>query len=153
MAIAVEQQYLPVIRIAHDGATSDEDFERYLNTLRDSMYAPNAGHRLLVIDATYSAPTPATQRRMQADWMKEHADRIRKFTVGVAFVIPSGMIRGMLTAIFWIQPLPSPHEVCATLEQALDWGDTQLAAYGLEIPPHARVDWLSRKPLALHVHG
>ena len=150
MPISVEQDYLPVIRVAHNGATSDEDFERHLKTLRDSMYAANAGQRLLVIDATHSAATPATQRRMQADWMKEHADRIRKYTVGVAFVIPSGLIRGMLTAIFWIQPLPSPHEVCSTLEQALAWGDIQLGAHGLKIPARARMNWLAQPPVAAH---
>ncbi len=144
MPIVVEEEYLPVIRIQHLGATTDEDFARYLTTLHASLYSPRAGKRLLVIDATECAPTPATQRRLQAQWMKEHADRIRRYTVGVAFVIPSGLIRGMLTAIFWIQPLPSPHEVCATLEQALAWGDGQLAAHGLKIPPGARVNWITR---------
>jgi hypothetical protein len=147
VAIVVDQEFLPAIRVFHDGATTDEEFAAYLETLLVSMNGPKAGPRLLVIDATHSAATPATQRRLQADWMKQHAARIRDVTVGCAFIIPSGLVRGILTAILWIQPLPCPHEVVATLDEALAWGAQRLSERGLSIPVGARFKW-SGQPLA-----
>jgi hypothetical protein len=147
VTILVDESQLPVIRVIHQGETSDDDFVTYLETMRRSMFSPNAGQRLLIIDATHAGSTPPTQRRLQAEWMSLHADRLRALTVGVAFIIPSSVVRGFLTAILWIQPLPCPHEVCATLEQALDWGDRQLTAHHLVTTIRARRAWLAAPSL------
>jgi hypothetical protein len=147
MSIVVDESQLPVIRVIHHGVTSDEEFIHYLETMRRSMFATTAGQRLLVMDATHAGTTSATQRRLQAEWMNFHADRLKELTVGVAFIIPSSMVRGFLTAILWIQPLPCPHEVCGTLEQALNWGDRQLTAHHLVTTVRARRAWLAMAPV------
>lgn len=142
MSISVDESQLPVIRVTHHGVSTDDEFLQYLETMRRSMFAPNAGQRFLVIDATSAGTTSATQRRLQAEWMNLHAERLKELTVGVAFIIPSGVVRGFLTAILWIQPLPCPHEICGTLEHALNWGDRQLTAHHLVTTIRARRAWL-----------
>ena len=53
----------------------------------------------------------------------------------MGFVIPSSLIRGTLTAVFWIAPMPMPTSVHETLEQALDWAITTLDKHGEPIDP------------------
>lgn len=150
MAIQIDQNFLPLIVIRYDGPTSDADFEAYLETLRLSMSEPKAGPRVLLQDATLAYPITPKQRKRQADWMKEHAAQIARLTLGCAFVIPSSLMRGVLTAIFWIQPLPCPHEISGTIPEALAWCSEKLNERGLSLPPGARGLWMRDQAASSH---
>lgn len=141
MAIHIEQRFQPLIIVRYDGPTSDADFEAYLETLWVSMTERNAGQRVLLHDATLAYPITAKQRKRQADWMQQHSEKISQLTVGCAFVISSSLMRGVLTAIFWIHPLPCPQEVCATVPEALGWCTQKLEASGLRMPIRASSYW------------
>lgn len=60
-------------------------------------------------------------RKLQADFMSENARLIRKLNMGTAFVMDSMLLRGALTAMMWLQPLPCPHFVCGEIEEAKRW--------------------------------
>jgi hypothetical protein len=62
-----------------------------------------------------------------AEWMKGYDALIRERTVGCAFVLPSALQRGILTAILWIQPMACPHTIVGTLDEALEWTRGKLA--------------------------
>ena len=82
----------------------------------------------IVLDAsTAGVPTPS-QRRMQTDQMRTDYERIKRQCVGGAFVIPSQLVRGGLTAMLWVQPLPFAHKVVADLPSAEAWCRAQLAS-------------------------
>ncbi len=143
MAVRVDLNYFPLVLVSHEGVSTDDEFEAHLEVLRGSLTSKDASRRVLVIDATHAGlATPATQRKRQAEWMKENEAHIRRLTIGCAFVIPSSVIRGFLTAIFWIQPLPCPHVVTSTLEEAFVWSEKRLAESGLGFPLGARTAWL-----------
>lgn len=44
-----------------------------------------------------------------------------------AFVLASPLVRGLLTAILWISPMPAPHEIVATVAEAEAWLNERLA--------------------------
>ncbi|MES1178073.1 MAG: hypothetical protein ABUL62_27365 [Myxococcales bacterium] len=46
---------------------------------------------------------------------------MRAYSAGSAFAIDSPLVRGGLTAIAWLQSLPSPFIVVATLAEAEGW--------------------------------
>ena len=46
----------------------------------------------------------------------------------------SPLVRGVLTAIFWIQTLPNPYTIVGTLREAEAWAREQLRAAGLGAP-------------------
>lgn len=138
MAIHIDQSCLPLIVIKYDGPTTDENFEAYLATLYQSMTASKAGPRVLLQDATLAYPITARQRKRQADWMKEYSELIARMTLGCAFVIPSSLMRGVLTAIFWLQPLPCPHELSANMAEGLSWCEQKLATRGFTLPAAAQ---------------
>ena len=78
--------------------------------------------------------TPPTQRKRQAEWQREHERAIREYSLGTAFAISSALVRGDLTAIFWVQPLPNPYFIAVSLAEAERWALAQLAAAGLRAP-------------------
>ena len=60
-------------------------------------------------------------RRRQAHWIKQNEELLRRYSLGAALVIQSPIVRGMLKAILWIQPMPQPHAVFFNIEAALAW--------------------------------
>jgi hypothetical protein len=61
---------------------------------------------------------PASQRRYAGEWVKEMAPLIRVASIGGADVTPSSILRGLITAIHWIQRPPTPTAVFATRSEA-----------------------------------
>ncbi len=78
---------------------------------------------------------PATQRRLASEWMERTAPLHRQFSVGGANVTPSALIRGMVTAVHWFKPPPTPTSFCATREEALTLAVQALRAANVAIPP------------------
>lgn len=122
--------------VTFSGEVTDEQFRAYLSAL--SALMARGGVRALVYDARLAAPAPASQRRMQAEWMKLNDAAVRRSTAGIAFVVPSALVRGALTAIFWLQPLACPHLVTASFEEAFRWARGKLASAPLAGPAPPR---------------
>jgi hypothetical protein len=74
---------------------------------------------------------PAGQRTIAAEWLKRNAALARRTSVGGATVSPSAILRGIITAVFWLQPSPTPFFVLATRHEAM--------AKGIELLQGARV--------------
>ena len=54
------------------------------------------------------AQADARQRKAMAEAFATHSETIKLYNLGVAFVVKSAFMRGLLTAIFWLTPQPSP---------------------------------------------
>lgn len=125
-SIVVDSSRAPLLLVRFDGAVDDDAFRGYLQEL--TAWLDRGQRYAIVLDARTASPPPAHQRRMQADMIKAEAKRLKQLCVGGAFVIPSPLVRGALTAILWIQPLPWEHTVVADLEAAEAWARNRLAA-------------------------
>ena len=53
--------------------------------------------------------------------MKANHDKSAAYCAGYAFVIDSAVVRGILTAILWLAPMPAPHVVVSTVEEGERW--------------------------------
>lgn len=129
--ITIDDSRSPLLVIRYVGIVSDDEFKRYLDEMKAIR---SRGPGVAVLDATGSGSTPATQRKMQADWLRRNREMLRRNSLGTAFVIPSAAIRGVLTAILWISPLPSPHIVVSTYDEGERWAIERLRENGLEAP-------------------
>jgi hypothetical protein len=76
----------------------------------------------------------ASQRRVTADWMKRTANLSRVAFVGAAQVTPSAILRGIITAVFWFQPPPTPCVFVATMQEAMLKGMELLEAERVRLP-------------------
>lgn len=114
------------LTVTFEGTLSDDEFAAYLDQygarlIRHARYA-------LTIDARNAGVPNSHQRRLQANWMKRHQADVGQRCVGIAFVITNQLVRGALTAILWLQPLPAPSEVVADVETARRWCHKRLEA-------------------------
>lgn len=76
---------------------------------------------VLVFDLTTAGmPTPMQRRRL-AEHMASHEGAIRHCVMGLAIVAPHAIVRGMVTALFWLAPPPIPHCMCGSLSEAGAW--------------------------------
>jgi len=123
-SIHVSDREFPLLVVTFEGSVDDQEFDRYLAQL-DALWQRKT-RSVIVLDATKATRSTPTQRRKQADWLKENELLLRAYSAGTAFVISSPLIRGGLTAILWLQSLPTPHVVVGTLREAEHWARAQL---------------------------
>lgn len=109
--------------VSYHERASDIEYAAYLDEMTLVVERNQKRSQKLVVinDASRWIDSNANQRKMQADWIKKHAEVMRTTTAGVAFVISSAFVRGGLTAILWLTSMPCPYRVVATLEEALTW--------------------------------
>lgn len=121
----VDPSRAPLLFVRFDGVVDDVAFASYLGQIR--AFVDRGLRYAIVFDASTAGVPTAAQRRMQTDQMRNDFTRIQSLCVGGAFVIPSPLVRGGLTAMLWVQPLPFPHKLVADLPSAEVWCRAQLA--------------------------
>ena len=77
-------------------------------------------------------PWESATIRLQATWRKENAPQLRRLIRGVAMVLPSLWLKGLLRTVLWVQPIPQPLVVCATTEEATAWLGERVRGLGAE---------------------
>ncbi len=134
--------WVPLICIRPIGAPSDseltETLERVRATLREDV---RRGERtVIVIDMLHAAPLPAAQRRAATAWMKTNMELFESASYGAVFAIDSALVRGVLTAMLWFQPIKIANEVVGDLDAAVRWAIKRLESQNAEVPERARRD-------------
>lgn len=79
---------------------------------------------------------PSAQRKTTSEWMKRTAALARASSVGGANVTPSALLRGLLAALFLLQPSPTPNFFVASRREAMLKGIQLLEKEGARLPPH-----------------
>jgi hypothetical protein len=131
-AIDTDESRWPLVVITFRGVPTDEEFEAYLEG--QTRIVQRRERFASLVDARQAGQMPPVQRRIQAEWMQQHHDALRSFALGVSFAIESPIVRGVLTAILWLAPLPQPYYIAATMEDAERWAVGRLRAAGLAAP-------------------
>ncbi len=116
----------PLLRVSLPQTQTDQDVERYLHVL--AQYRGRKEPYAIVIDTDRSMGFTAKQRQMQGEYIRAGIDESRKYLRAIAFVAGSSWRRGMLTAVFWIQPPPSAYEIFSSLDAAVAWASAQLTS-------------------------
>ena len=124
MPVVFERSEFPLVTVRFRGAQTLTEFEGYLAALAE-LYREGRPFGL-VCDSRGAEAPPAVHRKLQADFIAQHGRLIRSLNLGTAFVIDSVLLRGALTAILWLQPLPCPHFVSGDVEEARRWARARL---------------------------
>jgi hypothetical protein len=80
----------------------------------------------------------ASQRKFAADFMNQHRDLIRRASAGAGIVAKSAVVRGGITAVFWIRPPPVETRVVSTRQEGTLYGIDRLEKACPPLPPHLR---------------
>lgn len=102
------------------------EFMQYLKEYE--IYLQGFEGSVVLYDATRSKNLSAEHRSLQAKWINEHRQLIKDKVDRIVFVIPSLFVRTILKTILTFAPLPCPHRVCASMEEAQ--AELDLAAVG-----------------------
>lgn len=119
MPLFVERDALPIVRLKYVGLYSDVELEHMLHELEAVLTL--SGRKVSLLDLTKAKGATAKQRQMQAQWIGIHEQKLRRDFAAAAIVTDNALIRGVVTAVFWIRPLPLPTEITATIAQAEAW--------------------------------
>ncbi|HEU4534227.1 MAG TPA: hypothetical protein VFS00_08915, partial [Polyangiaceae bacterium] len=98
--VVVDTSAAPLLRVRMVGSPSTEAFEAYL---REMAALIRRGPYASIYDARQSNVSRASHRKRQADWIRENLPVIRQNCAGVAFCASSPLVRGAITAVFWLQ--------------------------------------------------
>jgi hypothetical protein len=75
----------------------------------------------IVLDNRLAQNMSPTQRKLIADHMAAREQQTRNLCLGSAFVLNSAVMRGILTAVFWMRKPVVPTKVFAELDEATLW--------------------------------
>jgi hypothetical protein len=118
--------------------TADADLHATLDCLASLMREATRTRQKLffITDLTPMRETPtASQRQYTGAWTKTNAELSRASSVGGATVTPSPILRGIITAVYWVQPPPTPSFSVATRHEAMLKGIELLKAADVLLPP------------------
>jgi hypothetical protein len=137
--------WVPLICLRAAGAPSDEELAESLTRIAQTMAEDvRLGRKTVTImDMRQASPLSASQRRTCSVWMKQHIERFAQTSYGTAFAIESPLVRGVLTALLWFQPIDVPHEVVRDLDAAVRWAIKRFEAERVVVPERLRSE-LSR---------
>lgn len=136
----LDMQHLPVVvqRIAGDRSNEElsEDLDTIVSRLREFE---RAGTQVVtIVDLSKAGGSSPVQRRLQAEWVSKNEVLLRRTTIATAFVAPSSLVAGALTAIFWLKPPPGRYAVFVRLADAIDWIVREAEVGGLSPQPGLR---------------
>jgi len=121
----------PLLIVEFYGAPDDVEFAAYISKVeaaaeRGARRGLSISRTAILFDTTHSTrPVTPSQRRMQADHMRRMKETTGSSAgsdlVGVCFVLTNTLIRGVLTAVLWLQPVSHRFEICSTRREADEW--------------------------------
>jgi hypothetical protein len=116
----IDESDFPIIRIHFTGSkSSDQNFQTYLNQTK-ACY--RFGKKLAILFDASNASIPAlSHQKMQAKWLKDNEELMKRYCSGTAYVIPNAAIRAILKMIFSFQKQPVPYKIFESQAEAEAW--------------------------------
>ncbi len=123
----ISNDLMPIYRWTFPAEATDEELSACLRARED--WAVFARYPMAwVIDLSNVTKAPATQRRAFAEHLKRFEEFSARWNTGSALIVPSGWLRGLVTAVFWISPPKFPYQLFSGPIEAERWAKKQLAA-------------------------
>ncbi len=124
MPYSANDDQWPVCVDRMSGQGTDADIRAY-NEQRETRLAREQLH-VQVIDATRGATLNGDLRRTIADFNAKNSAAQQRWVAGLALIGDSAIVRGILHAIYWVEPPPYPYAIFAERGEALAWALARL---------------------------
>lgn len=126
MGYVYDDSAWPVLQFRFSGRLDEVENDQYFRDSDSLLQAP-PGFTCVLDGMSMQMPEVDLVRR-QAHWIRLNREGIRRVNRGFALVAPSAVIRGMVRAVFHIQPLPVPYALFAELEDGIEWARKRATA-------------------------
>jgi hypothetical protein len=114
----------PILKVRLPPYPSDEDLTHYFQLL--ASYRNRRQPYGLLMDVTHARSFSPTQRRMQAEYIRDGLPLSRIYLKAIAYVAETALKRGAITAIYWLVPPASPYQIFGQRAEADRWLAGQL---------------------------
>jgi hypothetical protein len=118
---------------------SEAFFERFFAKHRELLARKEPWVHLCDIRKVTKLPD-ARIRTMLAEESRKLDPLTARYTLGAATVIESALVRGILTAIYWINPPAAPSVVVATPHEGVEFLRTRLIKADVHVPTRMGAD-------------
>ncbi len=114
-----EWQRWPVVVIrAAAYEISDEQFKEAMHHFGDEI-RKRQGLYAMVVDTIGSYKLRPSQRRILTNYLKQEEELTKEFCAGQAMVMKSSLVRGIMTAVFWMYKPPYETKVFTKFDEAV----------------------------------
>lgn len=136
----IKLEDIPLTCLRPIGHPSDEELAESLQRITRLIEDEKRAQRkiVMIVDMRKAGALSASQRRVASSWMKENLRAWKQVAIGSAFIIDSPIVRGVLTALLWLQPLDMPHDVVSNLDAAMRWVIERLETERIPVPERIR---------------
>lgn len=109
-----------LVQVVYMDVIDEADHARFLAALRSDLeHTPPTSRRGVLYEVTDRNRSTAAERKAVGELLNEKRELLARITSGYALVTPSVMVRGFLTAVFWVAPPPYPHHIGNSLTDGL----------------------------------
>src|SRR5262245_12863444 len=115
-AITFDVHEWPLVRVRFPEAFTQHEWDAHLDMSHE--LSARQGNYVFVTDVRGAQAPNAYQRRQAREFYARNDAMLRGRILGAAVIIDSALLRAALGAIYWLQPLPYPFRLCASLEEA-----------------------------------
>jgi hypothetical protein len=138
----IKLESCPLTLMRPTGTPSDQELIDTLQSITDFIESEARLQRrgIMIVDMSRAEALRAGQRRMASDWMKKNNQRFKHVAIGTALIIASSLVRGVLTALFWVTPMDMPYEIFSNLDDAVRWAIKRFDAERVPVPARLRQD-------------
>ena len=126
MGYVYDDSAWPVVQFRFSGRLNAAENERYFRD-SDALLQVAPGFTCVLDGVDMQIPEVELVRQ-QAAWIRANREAVRRVNRGFALIAPSAVIRGMVRAVFHIQPLPVPYAIFAELDEGLVWARDRATA-------------------------
>lgn len=118
------------------GDAKREDYQALFDAV-DRMVIAKKQPYVMITDTRRVTQIPgADVRKTMADWMKKNA--VGHTSLGAVTIIKSSLVRGAMTALYWVFTPPNPQGIAADWTEAHRWSVTKFDEANVPLRPTAR---------------
>ncbi len=115
-----------VVWVTPPSTPRESEIDQVLAELETQL---RSGERyVLIFDLSHGAMPNAVQRQKLAAHVRDNEQHIRRSVRSIGVVLTSPLVRGIVTAIFWISPPPVPYRFFTTRAEAANWAQSLVDA-------------------------
>lgn len=121
----VDDRRAPLYVTTYPKETTDDSLREYLE-LQLAWLARLDEPVAWILDLSKLERSTAARRSMFASYLRRFGSLARHHLAGAAIVAPSALVRGFVTAVFWVYRPTAPVSFFATLAEAEAWAGDRL---------------------------
>jgi hypothetical protein len=134
--IVVDRSRFPVVVQTMEGGYGIEDLDAMLAQYEELLRA-NKRYTIIVRFVHLPSMNAAHRQRLSAWWLPRK-ELVARMNVLSVIVVENTIVRGMLTALYWLVQPPNPQKIAATFAEAVKLCVEALEQEGVPITPAVR---------------